>query len=181
MSPPLILLGTLQLSYWVGKLNLPHLPEIHSQLKNNNNNNKVTKRKSQMTNAPLSLDWIPSLVVPHCQLWSGRAQCGADQYLSRRSTSTYLTDSCLLIDRVQQCTVQFLGKTCCLVRECGVIHQSDGYLLMAVLMLLCSIRIRWVQRALVFLTDSFPTADFDFTCLFNFCTSFFSLYSQACQ
>ena len=48
-------------------------------------------------------------------------------------------------------------------------------------MLLCSIRIRWVQCALVFLTDSFPTADFDFTGLFNFCTSFFSLYCQACQ
>ena len=36
------------------------------------------------------------------------------------------------------------------------------YLLMAVHMLLCSIRIRWVQCALVFLTDSFPTADFYF-------------------
>ena len=35
--------------------------------------------------------------------------------------------------------------------------------------------------ALIFLTDSFPTSDFSFTCLFNFCTSFFSLYSQACQ
>ena len=46
-------------------------------------------------------------------------------------------------------------------------------LLIAVLMLLCSIRIRWVQCALIFLTDSFPTADFDFTGLFNFCTSFF--------
>ena len=33
MSPPQILLGTLQLSYWVRKLNLPHLPEIHSRLK----------------------------------------------------------------------------------------------------------------------------------------------------
>ena len=31
----------------------------------------------------------------------------------------------------------------------------------------------WVQCALIFLTDFFPTADFDFTCLFNFCTSFF--------
>ena len=39
----------------------------------------------------------------------------------------------------------------------------------------------WVQCALIFLTDFFPTADFDFTCLFKFCTSFFSLYSQACQ
>ena len=35
--------------------------------------------------------------------------------------------------------------------------------------------------ALIFLTDSFPTSDFSFTCLFNFCTSFFSSYSQACQ
>ena len=35
--------------------------------------------------------------------------------------------------------------------------------------------------ALIFLTDSFPTSDFDFTCLFTFCTSFFSLNSQACQ
>src|SRR5574337_653637 len=73
------------------------------------------------------------------------------------------------------------AKTCCLVTGCGVIRQSNGYLLMAVLMLLCSIRIPWVQCALIFLTDSFPTADFDFTCFFNFCTSFFSLYSQACQ
>ena len=55
------------------------------------------------------------------------------------------------------------------------------YLLMAVHMLLCSIRIRWVQCALVFVIDSFPITDFDFTCLFTFCTSFFSLYSQACQ
>ena len=52
---------------------------------------------------------------------------------------------------------------------------------MAVLMMLCSIRIRWVQCALVFVIDSFPITDFDFTCLFTFCTSFFSLYSQACQ
>ena len=50
---------------------------------------------------------------------------------------------------------------------------------MAVLMLLCSIRIRWVQSALIFLMDFFPITDFDFTCLFNFCTSFFSLYSQS--
>ena len=35
--------------------------------------------------------------------------------------------------------------------------------------------------ALIFLTDSFPTSDFDFTCLFNFRTSFFSLNSQACR
>ena len=35
--------------------------------------------------------------------------------------------------------------------------------------------------ALIFLTDSFPTSDFDFTGLFTFCTSFFSLNSQACQ
>ena len=35
--------------------------------------------------------------------------------------------------------------------------------------------------ALIFLTDSFPTSDFDFTCLFTFCTSFFSLNSQACR
>ena len=35
--------------------------------------------------------------------------------------------------------------------------------------------------ALIFLTDSFPTSDFDFTCLFTFCTSFFSLYCHACQ
>ena len=52
---------------------------------------------------------------------------------------------------------------------------------MAVLMLLCSIRTHRVQCALIFLTDSILTSDFHFTCLFNFCTSFFSLYSQACQ
>ena len=33
MSPPIIFLGTLQHLYWIGKLNLPHLPEIHSRLK----------------------------------------------------------------------------------------------------------------------------------------------------
>ena len=54
-------------------------------------------------------------------------------------------------------------------------------LLIAVLMLLCSISIRWVQCALIFLINSFPTADFDFTGLFNVCTSFFSLYCHACQ
>ena len=40
---------------------------------------KVPKGKSQMTNAALSLDWITSPVVPHWQLSSGRAQCGAEQ------------------------------------------------------------------------------------------------------
>ena len=73
------------------------------------------------------------------------------------------------------------GQDLLLSTRCGVRQQSNGYLLMAVLMLLCSIRIPWVQCALSFLTDFFPTADFDFTCFFNFCTSFFSLYSQACQ
>ena len=33
MSPPIIFLGTLQHLYWIGKLNFPHLPEIHSRLK----------------------------------------------------------------------------------------------------------------------------------------------------
>jgi len=32
MSPPLNFVGTLQLSYWARKLNLPHLSEIHSWL-----------------------------------------------------------------------------------------------------------------------------------------------------
>ena len=36
MSPPLIFFGKFHLSVWVGKLNLPHLPEIHSRLKNKN-------------------------------------------------------------------------------------------------------------------------------------------------
>ena len=45
-------------------------------------------------------------------------------------------------------------------------------------MLLYSIRICWVQCTFIYLTDSFPTADFDFTGLFNFYTSFFSLYSR---
>ena len=67
------------------------------------------------------------------------------------------------------------------VTGCGVIWQSNGSLLMAVLMLLCSIRIRWVQCALILLTDSFPTSDFYFTGLFNVYTSLFSLYSQAWQ
>src|SRR5574337_1225765 len=83
--------------------------------------------------------------------------------------------------RAQGCTVQLLGKTCCFLTGCGIIRHNNGYLLRAVLMLLCSIRIRWVQCALIFLTDSFPTEDFDFTCRFNFCTSFFSMFSQACQ
>ena len=177
MSPPLILLGTLQPSYWIGKLNLPQLPEIYSQLKKKS---KVPKGKSQMTTAPLTLDWITSPVVPHWQLSSGRAHCGADQWLSRRSTSRYLINSWLLMGGAQGCTVQLLSKTCCLVTGCGVIRHSNGYLLRAVLMLLYYIRILWVQRALIFLIDSFPTSDFDFTCLFNFCTSFFSLYSQTC-
>ena len=73
------------------------------------------------------------------------------------------------------------AQACCLVTGCGVIRQSNGYLLLAVLMLLCSIIIRCIQSALNFLTDSFPTSGFEFPCLFNFCTSFFSLYSQACQ
>jgi len=141
----------------------------------------VPKGKIQMNNAPLSPDWNTSPVVPHWQVSSGRAQCGAEQQLSRRSTSRYLTDSWLLIGKAERCTVQLLGKTCCLETGCGVIPQSDGYLLMAVLMLLCSIRIRWVQCALIFLISSFPTADFNFTGLFNFCTSFFSLYRHACQ
>ena len=52
-------------------------------------------------------------------------------------------------------------------------------LLSAVLMLLCYIRTLWVQCAGIFLINSFPTSDFGFTHLFNFCSSFFSLYSQA--
>ena len=141
----------------------------------------LPKGKSQMTNAALSLDWINSPVVPHWQLSSGRAQCAVYQELSRRNTSRYLTDSWLLIGRAERCTVKLLGKTCYLISGCGEIRQSNGYLLMAVFMLLSSIRICWVQCALIYLTDSFPTTDFDFTCLFNFCTSFFSLYSEACQ
>ena len=78
---------------------------------------KVPKGKIQMTNAPLFLDWITSPVVPHWQLSSGRAQCGADQYMSRRSTSRYLTDRWLLIGMAERCTVQLLVKTCCLVPD----------------------------------------------------------------
>lgn len=139
MSPPLILLGTHQLSYWLGKLNLPHLPEIHSWLKKKKKS-KVPKGKSQMTNAPLSLDWITSPVVLRWQLTSGRAQCGADQCWAGE-VPVGISLSWLLIGRAEGCTVQLLGKTCCLVIGCGVIRQSNGYLLMAVLMLLCSIRI----------------------------------------
>ena len=113
--------------------------------------NKVPKGKSHITNAPMSLDWINSPIVPHWQLSSGRAQCGAEQWLSRRSTSRHLTDSWWLIGRAERYTIQLLGKTCCLVTGCGVIWQSNGYLLMAVHMLLCSIRIRWVQCFLIFL------------------------------
>ena len=140
----------------------------------------MPKGKSQMTNAPLSLDWITSPVVLRWQLTSGRAQCGADQCWAGE-VPVGISLSWLLIGRAEGCTVQLLGKTCFLVSGCGVIWQSNGYLLMAVLMLHCSIRIRWVQCAKIFLTDSFPTADFDTTCLFNFCTSSFSLYSKACQ
>ena len=39
----------------------------------------VPKGKSQMTTAPLTLDWITSPVVPHWQLSSGRPHCEADQ------------------------------------------------------------------------------------------------------
>ena len=66
---------------------------------------KVPKGKSQMNKAPLSLDWITSPVVPHWQVSSGRAQCGAEQWLSRRSTSRYLNDSLLLIGKAERCTV----------------------------------------------------------------------------
>ena len=128
-----------------------------------------------------SLPQWPYLKITHRQLSSVRAQCGADQQPCRGSTNRYLTDSILLIGRAERCTVQLLGKTCFLVTGCGVIWQSNGFLLMAVLMVLCSIRICWVHYTLIFLTDSFSTAYFSFTCLFNFGTTFFSLYSQACQ
>ena len=52
-------------------------------------------------------------------------------------------------------------------------------LLRAVLMLLCYIRTLWVQCAGIFFINSFPTSDFGFTHLFNFCSSLFSLYSKA--
>ena len=48
-------------------------------LKKKKKKSKVPKGKSQMTTAPLTLDWITSPVVPHWQLSSGRAHCGADQ------------------------------------------------------------------------------------------------------
>ena len=160
MPPPLILLGTLQLSYWEGKLNLPHLPEIHSRLKKNNNK-KVrcpkTKLRWSMHHCLLteSLPQRPYLKITHQQLSSVRAQCGADQQPCRGSTSRYLNDSFLLIGRAERCTVQLLGKNCFLVTGCGVIWQRNGFLLMAVLVLLCSIRIRWVQCALNFFFFNF--------------------------
>jgi len=52
-----------------------------------------------------------------------------------------------------------------------VISLHFTSLLKDVLMLLCYIRTLWVQ--------CFPTSDSGFTHLFNFCSSFFSLYSQA--
>ena len=56
----------------------------------------------------------------------------------------------------QGCTVQLLSKTCCLVTGCGVIRHSNGYLLRAVLMLLCytlnririTVRLRFVKVVL---------------------------------
>ena len=78
-----------------------------------------------------------------------------------------------------QCTIA--GQNLLLSNRMWSTTAKQWSLLIAVLMLLCSIRIRWVQCALIFLTDSFPTSDFDFKGLFIFCTSFFSLYSQACQ
>ena len=179
MSLPLILLGTLQLSYWVGKLTLPHLPEIHSRF----------KKKKKLRCPKARVRWP----MHHCFLTESLPQWSLIDSYRQVGPTVELTNSWagevpvgislswLLIGRAEGCTVQLLGKTCCLVTGCGVIRQSNGYLLMAVLMLLCSIRIRWVQCALIFLTDFFPTADFDFTCLFKFCTSLFSLYSQTCQ
>ena len=41
--------------------------------------------------------------------------------------------------------------------------HTIGYLLRAVLILLCYIRTLWVQCAGIFVIDSFPTSDFDFT------------------
>ena len=72
--------------------------------------------------------------------------------------------------RAQGCTVQLLGKTCCFLTGCGIIRHNNGYLLRAVLMLLCSIRIRWVQCALIFLTFSQPYLD-----VFLFLSSFLLL------
>ena len=128
MSPLLILLGTLELPYWVGKLNLPHLPEIHSRLKQTNKNSNMSKGKDQMTNAALSLDWITSPVVPHWQLSSGRAQCAVYQELSRRNTSRYLTDSWLLIGPYLMITVNE-GPLWKWFTQGTVVHcSSDPYL-----------------------------------------------------
>ena len=44
---------------------------------------------------------------------------------------------------------------------------------------LCYIRTLWVQCAGIFLTDSFPTSDFYFTCLFNFGLSFFKFMHES--
>jgi len=57
-----------------------------------------------------------------------------------------------------------------------VISLHFTSLLKDVLMLLCYIRTLWVQCAGIFLINSFPTSDSGFTHLFNFCSSFFSLY-----
>ena len=88
---------------------------------------KVPKGKSQMNTEPLTFDWITSPVVPHWQISSGRAHCGADQQLRRTSTSRYLIDSWLLVGGAHGSTDQWLRKTCCLVTGCGVIRHSNGY------------------------------------------------------
>ena len=83
-----------------------------------------------------SLDWITSqwslidsIIIRYDQMWSW-------PIAAQESTSRYLTDYWLPIGRAKRCTVQLLGKTCCLGTGCGVIRQSNCYLLMAVLMLL---------------------------------------------
>ena len=127
MSPPLIFLGMLQLSYWVGSFNLHHYQKrIPIILKSC----KLVNGKSQLTSIHftwLTLDWITFPMVPHWQLSVGRAHWGADQQLRSKSTSRYLIDSWLLVGGAHGSTDQWLRKTCCLVTGCRVIRHSSGY------------------------------------------------------
>ena len=127
MSPPLIFLGMLQLSYWVGNFNLHHYQKrIPIILKSC----KLVNGKSQLTSIHftwLTLDWITFPMVPHWQLSVGRAHWGADQQLRSKSTSRYLIDSWLLVGGAHGSTDQWLRKTCWLVTGCGVIRHSNGY------------------------------------------------------
>ena len=81
MSPPLILLGKLQLSYWVGKLNFCHLPDIHSRLL------KKKKKKKKVRFPKARVRWpmhqcLLTESLPQCSLIDSNHQVGPNVELT---------------------------------------------------------------------------------------------------